>query len=268
MPRSTPVVDAHCHTAGHWYLPIESLLFEMERAGVDQAVLVQMMGEFDASYQRHCVRRYPGRFANVVLVEWSQPDAPERLAEEAAQGASGVRLRADARSPGADPLAIWRAAERLGLAVSCLGRSWLFLADEFRALLETITDVPIVIEHLGAHNAPDDDTPSLEQRRAIFALSRYGNVRIKFHGLGEFTPKAMPVRKPWPFVDPVPPLLELAYEAFGPRRMMWGSDYPPVAVREGYAHALEWPSERLGGLSENDREWLFGRTALGTFPVR
>ena len=29
----------------------------------------------------------------------------------------------------------------------------------------------------------------------------------------------------------------MAYEAFGPRRMMWGSDYRPVADREGYRNS-------------------------------
>src|SRR3979411_3285036 len=114
-------VDSNCHASLHWYEPIETLLFEMDRNDVDQAVLIQINGQYDNTYQQECVRRYPQRFTSVVLVDPQQPDALETLDRLAEAGASGVRLRPDARSPGADPLAIWRAAGRLGLAVSCGG---------------------------------------------------------------------------------------------------------------------------------------------------
>ncbi len=37
-------VDSHCHASVHWYEPIETLLHEMDRNEVDQAVLFQIMG--------------------------------------------------------------------------------------------------------------------------------------------------------------------------------------------------------------------------------
>jgi len=43
-----------------------------------------------------------------VLVDHTRPDALAQLARLAEQGAAGVRFRADVRSPGDDPLAIWR----------------------------------------------------------------------------------------------------------------------------------------------------------------
>jgi L-fuconolactonase len=63
------VVDTHCHASLDWYEPIETLLYEMDRNAVDHAVLVQINGQFDNAYQFDCVRRYPGRFANVVMVD-------------------------------------------------------------------------------------------------------------------------------------------------------------------------------------------------------
>jgi len=49
---------------------------------------------------------------------------------------------------------------------------------------------------------------------------------------------------------------------------MWGSDFPPVAGREGYANALKFPMEGIRFQSEEDKEWLFGKTAatLWKFP--
>src|SRR5712692_58506 len=117
------VVDTHCHASLDWYEPIETLLYEMDRNAVDHAVLVQIMGQFDNEYQFDSVRRYPGRFANVVLVDTERADSVQVLERLAERGASGVRLRPTTRSPGDEPLAIWRTAERLGLTVSCGGSS-------------------------------------------------------------------------------------------------------------------------------------------------
>ena len=63
-----PIVDTHCHVSEVYYEPVEVLLFQMDRAGVEQAILIQMREEYDNDYQFDCVRRYPGRFASVVLV--------------------------------------------------------------------------------------------------------------------------------------------------------------------------------------------------------
>jgi predicted TIM-barrel fold metal-dependent hydrolase len=93
------VVDTHCHASLDWYEPIETLLYEMDSNGVDRAVLIQINGQFDNTYQFECVQRYPGRFANVVMVDTERPDAPAELQRLAERGASGVRLRPTTRSP-------------------------------------------------------------------------------------------------------------------------------------------------------------------------
>jgi L-fuconolactonase len=265
------VVDAHCHAAPSWYEPVESLLFQMERNNVEHAVLIQIQGQFDNSYQAECVRRFPGRFASVVIVDVKRPDALETLARLADEGASGVRFTAVARSPGDDPLAIWRAAARLGLAVSCGGTAAEFASPDFSELVAALPELPIVVEHLGSVNRPELDDAERAARRQALALARYPNVSIKVPGLGEFCPRALPVTEPVPFVQPEPSLLESTLEAFGPSRMMWGSDYPPVSSREGYGNALRFPLERLTsmpGVSDEDRERIFGGTALSVFPIR
>ena len=76
-----------------------ALLEQMfERNGVDHAILIQMQHQFDNDYQYACVRRYPGRFAPVVVIDAAHPDAPQELARQAALGASGVRLQPTVRS--------------------------------------------------------------------------------------------------------------------------------------------------------------------------
>ena len=53
------VVDTHCHASPYWFEPIEVLLDEMTRNGVDKAVLIQFRGVFDNSYLIESMRRFP-----------------------------------------------------------------------------------------------------------------------------------------------------------------------------------------------------------------
>jgi L-fuconolactonase len=262
-----PIVDSHCHASECWYEPIESLLDEMGRCGVDQAILIQIGGQFDNSYQTECLRRYPGRFASVVIVDTDRPDAPAELARLAEEGASGVRLRAALRSPGDDPLAIWRAAERLGLAVSAPGSADAFASDDFRQLVEALPRLKIVVEHYGGVQRPGAE-PRPELRQRVYALARHPNVYIKIGGLGEIAQRAMPVRSPFPFVEPVPPIVPEILAAFGAEKIMWGSDFPPVSQREGFGRALSFVRDQLAGASVAEHDAIFGGTALAVFPVR
>ena len=54
-------------------------------------------------------------------------------------------------------------------------------------------------------------------------------------------------------------------EAFGPKRTMWGSDYPPVGNREGYRNALRAIMDDPLLSDPQDRNWVMGRTASGVF---
>lgn len=253
-----PIVDTHCHVSPIWYEPVESLLFQMDRCGVDQAVLVQMLGQSDNRYQFECIRRHPDRLAGVVIVDSDRPDARERLAQLADQGAAGVRLRAATRSPGDDPLALWRQAEALGLPISVAGDAASLASPEFAQVAAAITGVPIILEHLGSVNHPDGEAAPYDRRSRVFALAQHPHLYIKIHGLGEICPRRMPPTPPIPLDLTNLTLLDQAYAAFGPQRMMWGSDYPPVAGREGYANALAWPQ---GHFSAEDGVWIFGATA-------
>ncbi len=247
------IVDTHVHTGIRKYEPIEVILFQMERNGVGKAVLIQHRGETDNGYHLECVRRYPGRFVSVCLVDTDREDAPERLAYWAEQGVQGVRLWPTVRSPGSDPLAIWRKAAELGLVVSSLGRVPEFASDDFRGLVEALPDLPLVIEHLGGVGHQPD--PPYTAYRKVLGLARYPNVYMKVGGFGEFCQEPFPFRQ-------IPPVAEMALDAFGPTRLMWGSDYPPSGRREGYRNALQFPLEHIPFRSDADREWVFGRTAL------
>ena len=262
-----PIIDTHCHAAPMWYESVESLIYHMDQNEVAQALLVQIKGYYDNAYQFACAQRYPGRLRSVVAVDLTRPDAATALERLVDQGACGVRISTDGRSPADDPLVIWRKAAQWGLPVSCGGARAQFADPAFANLIEALPTLPIIIEHLGGITWADGAATEPERER-IFALARYPNVYLKIHGLGEFLPRNMPVTTPFPF-DPIGlSLLERAYTAFGPERLLWGSDYPPVAGREGYARALAFTREALADKGKVAIDQIFGGTAATLYQPR
>jgi Predicted metal-dependent hydrolase of the TIM-barrel fold len=262
-----PLIDAHCHVSPLWFEPVETLLFQMEGNGVEKAVLTQILGQFDNSYQRDCVTHYPDRFVSIGAVNAAEEGAADQVATLAADGMAGLRLRPDARSPGDDPLAIWRAAASSGLVISCGGASEQLLAPEFAELVDTFPDVPFVVEHLGGWTRPDCDK-SAETWNGILGLARFPNISIKIPALGQIISRG--VGKPLPAAGPVldpsgASVLTEALAAFGPERLMWGSDFPVVSSREGYANALAWTRQIFEGYGPAVVDAIFGMNAQRIF---
>lgn len=244
------IVDTHCHVGIHKYEPLETLRFHMERSGVAQAVFIQYMGNFDNAYLVECMAAHPGIFAAAMLVE---PDDDGRhIRHWAEQGIGGIRLAADFRGTGVDALAHWRTAAELGLVVSAPCSPASLLSAEFAEVLTLFPHLAIVIEHLGGIGR-GAQSPYAEFKQ-LLTLARHPNLTIKLPGFGEFC------EPPHPFPK-IPPLVELALEAFGAERMMWGSDWPPVSSREGYDSSLQVPLAYLAELSDREKALIFGGTA-------
>lgn len=262
------IVDTHTHASPRWMEPIETLDMQMRKNGVDQALLMPLRDDFDMEYLFSCAERFPGRFFAVAGIDTNDPAAVDRLAALAQRGAVALRLTANDRSPGSDPLAIWAGAAALGVPVSALGEPVDFLTPEFARIVTAFPHLPIVLEHLGGagpfwgHNRPFKSLP-MDLYQGILGLARYPNLYMKMPGVAEFMPR------PRPMVAVVrahmQPVYEMAIDAFGASRLMWGSDYPPSGNREGYANALAWPRELVQYKSEAERDQVFGGTARALF---
>ena len=125
-----------------------------------------------------------------------------------------------------------------------------------RRRCENFPDTPVVIDHLArvgmAGPVSENDV------RALCALARYPRVKVKvsaFYALGD--------KKP-PHLDLVP-FIKRVYEAFGAKRLMWGSDCPFQVQSETYADSISLVRDRLDFLSAVDKEWLLRLTAEETF---
>ena len=129
---------------------------------------------------------------------------------------------------------MWRRAGELGLVVSSIGDAPQFAADDFSCVLDACPDTHVILEHLAGVGIAEP--PYADYVEALRQGER-DNTSIKVPGLGEICarpPRLLPELE----FDHVPPLFEMAKDAFGVQRMMWGSDFPPSAGREGYANAL------------------------------
>ncbi len=223
------IVDTHVHIGRNHYEPVEMLLAQMELNGVAKTVLVQSTATLDNSYVLECRQRFPGRLAVVCRVDVDDPAAPDTLESLHAAGAETLRIRNFHRSPGNDPLRIWRAAANLGMSVSVGGPAEGFASPEFANLVAELPNLTVIIEHLagmGIHAIGASTMPPDDIFRQALTLARFPNTVMKIHGMGEIS------APPFPYQN-TPPYARMAYDTFGPERMIWGSDWPRVTKPGG-----------------------------------
>ena len=238
--------------------PVELLNETMAAAGVDRAVIVQPIHYlYDNSYVAACLRRFPGKFAAVGLVDRQAPDAPdqlERLVKE--DGFGGLRIHlsrpddpAEWAAPDQDP--IWQRAQDLGVGFISHGSAALLPALE--PIIARFPEVPLVLDHIGG--APTDEEPPFPLLSNVLKLARYPRVYVKF------TPQAHKSKMSFPHQDTFAAFRRI-YDAYGPQRLMWGTNFPGVLKGTGYGPALDLFLKHMDFLSSADKEWLFHRSAL------
>ncbi len=244
------IVDTHVHVGLGQYVQVDELLRQMDNYGVGNAVLVQYrrglypVGNTDNFYIAECIRKYPRRLAAVGIVDWTKRDGPERLEYWVNKhGIQGLRLDGDAISPGQEKHAIWNKAAQLGIVISVSGR-----LDSLSEIAGLFPNLRLHVEHTG--------TPSVNGD-LLLNLARFRNVFVKFtvRGLKGISKQQYPHQDAHLF-------LKRVYEEFGARRIMWGSNYPPVLEDEGYEKTLLFLGKEVPWLSAEEKEWILGRTAL------
>lgn len=116
-----------------------------------------------------------------------------------------------------------------------------------------VPSLPIVIDHC-AKPVFDGTDPEPDWRRGIDALAAHPQVFCKLSGLAnEFGPG-------WS-ADTLRPVFDHVLRAFGPERLMWGSDWPVLELAGTYADWLQVAQTLCAALSDADRAQVFGQTA-------
>ncbi|MDQ0383086.1 L-fuconolactonase [Amycolatopsis thermophila] len=223
-------------------------------AGVDRSVLVQVLADVSETRDFLAVAAADPVIAGVVgWVDLRKPDVADVLAT--LPGLVGVRHLVQGE---ADPRWLTRADVRRGLrAVARAGLSYdlLTLPHQLPAAIETARDLPelsFVLDHLSKPPiASGDLEPWATHLRELAALP---NVTAKLSGL---VTEAGPG---WTTAG-LRPYAEVALEAFGPDRLMFGSDWPVCLLAASYAQVREAAEELVAGLSPAERDAVFGGTA-------
>ena len=230
------------------------MLLELMRAnGVARTVIIQVIYyRWDNIYAADVLRQYPQYFRGVARVNPESPAAADdlsRLVEE--QGFQGVRLSPAEdvtgdwiRGPLMPPL--WKRCQDLKASMNILtGTSRL---PDIGWLVEKFPALTVVIDHMA--DCPADRPDELKK---LLALARYPHVFVKVSHTWSVS------KLPYPYPDAQEQVKRL-YDAFGPQRLMWGTDWPMVEAHCGYAKALAMVRDKMKFLNDEDKSWMLSRT--------
>lgn len=238
----------------------ETLLELMHKHGVEKTVIVHVIYyRWDCRYAAAVVRANPDTFMGVCRVDPESPQAASDLDRWVAQGFHGVRL-----SPGGGKSgdwmndvkgmdAIWmRAAEqRIPMCVLCpISR----IPDVEKVIERHDGRLDVCIDHMA--DSPIDEPDELKK---LLRLARYPRVYVKLSHLWSLSKQKYPYRDTHDQVHRL-------YDAFGPRRLMWGTDWPGVENYCGYGRALALYRNEIKFFNDHDRKWILGETALKLWP--
>jgi len=274
------IVDSHCHAWRYWpYEPpvpdpesrgrIEQLLWEMDRHGVDRAAVVCARIDHnpdDNDYVLDSLRQYPDRFYQIADVdcEWwptyHTPGAAARLSEAVEKyGLRGFTHYVKPDDDGAwyrsdEGLAFFGTAARLGqvASLSISGR-WHPVLRELAGRFPTI---PFLAHHMGGVRLQQ---PALLDE--VIASAAVPNIHVKMSGWHYVS------STPWAFpYSDVEPVVRALYNAFGPERLHWGSDYPVCQLRGmTYRQSLEAFRSYTPFIPDSDKARILGDSLLTLF---
>jgi L-fuconolactonase len=231
----------------------ETLLGLMKANGVEKTVIIQVIHyRYDNRYLASVLKRYPGTFRGVCRVDPLDPAAPDHLAKHTAEGFRGVRLSPGGNASGdwfRGPLMppLWKRCHELKVPMTVLAP--VTRMPEVGALLEKTPDLTTVIDHMA--DCPVDQPAELEK---LIALKRYPNVFVKISHTWSLS------KEPYPWKDTHAQVKRL-YDAFGPQRLMWATDWPIVENSHAtYAQALSVVRDEMKFLNADDEAWILSKT--------
>jgi L-fuconolactonase len=241
---------------------IEELERELEAHGIGRTVVVQTVSVPEETPE---LLTLGGRVAGVVgWVDLRASDVDERLAALRA-GPGGERLVGIRHEVQAEPDPEWlcRADVRRGLrAVAAAGLAYdlLTLPSQLPAATATARALPearFVLDHL---SKPPIATGELERwATAVRALAAHANVTCKLSGMVTEADWGR-----WTVAD-LRPYADVVLDAFGRARMMFGSDWPVCTLAATYGDVVAAARELTAGLSEDERDAVFGGTAAAVY---
>jgi L-fuconolactonase len=220
----------------------ETLENSLDSVGVDGVVLFPAQG---LELSQHLAERAPDRFASVVSLVGSGPDAitddpeapdvGERIAEMYRRpGVVGIRF-----SPSPhfrpDEYVRWKAGGYDRALAACEQQgipAFVMISGvpkDLAAVAERYPDLQIVLDHLGIPQRPLEqaDDPPWKVLPDVLDLARYPNVGLKLCGAPALSEEGYPFADVWPYVAQL-------LDSFGVDRVAWASDIGRFRGRIGW----------------------------------
>ena len=238
----------------------EMLLALMKANGVSKTVIIQVIHyKYDNRYVADVLKQYPGIFRGVCRVDPLDPAAPDHLSSWTEQGFHGVRI-----SPAADASGdwirgvlmppLWKRCQDLKVPMTVLAP--ITRMPDVVPLMDRTPSLTLVIDHMA--DCPIDQPAQLEK---LIALKRYPNVFVKISHTWSIS------KQPYPWLD-AQQYVKRLYDAFGPQRLMWATDWPILETWTTYDRALTVVRDEMNFLNSDDKQWLLGKTAERVWQFR
>lgn len=230
----------------------------MDGAGVDRLIIVPPgnMGT-DNRYGLECAAAYPDRFAVAGLVDTLAPNVRDTLSTWLQQpGMVGIRTHMHAafrerweNDEAMDPF--WAAAEEFAIPVSVFVPGSVKYAER---AAERFPNLNLIIDHLGLPQI--DRGFEYPEFPLVLTLARFPNVTVKLSTLASRSMTG------YPFVE-THTMIKQAYEAFGPDRLLWGTDHTQQLARNRskYDEEVDLIRKAVDFLTDEERGWILGANA-------
>ena len=237
----------------------------LSAAGVDATVLVQTRSSLDETRELLETAAVTPFVRGVVgWVDLTDPEVAGVIAELRA-GPGGDRLVGIRHQVHDEPDPDWLLRDDVLRGVRAVGEAGLVYdllvrARELPAALavaQALPDVRFVIDHIAKPPIRDGIQQPWADRIAAFAGLEH--VACKLSG--------MVTEADWGRWQPadLAPYADHVLDVFGPRRMLFGSDWPVCLLAASYDRVAETARELLGGLGGSDTAAVFGPTAVEVY---
>jgi predicted TIM-barrel fold metal-dependent hydrolase len=141
---------------------------------------------------------------------------------------------------------LWPAAERAGLPVALLASEFLPRVGE---IARRHPGLKLIVDHMGALRGRKG-AAAFANLAGLTALARHPNVAVKATGGPGYASDDYPfasLREPYRAI----------YDAFGPRRMFWGTDITRMPC--SWSQCVTHFTDEQPWLPEPDKEWIMGK---------
>ena len=238
----------------------KELLKTAHASGVGRVVLIHHHPFYgwDNSYLLDVTARMPNTFRIVGTVDHLKPEPGKHMRELLKQHVTGIRITPTNHDDkwlagGMDEM--WQTAAETRQNICCLINPGEI--EQIDAMCKKHPETPIVVDHFARVGV--DGTIRDADLEALCGLAKHKHATLKisaYYALGK--------KKP-PYTDLIP-MIRRVYEAYGPARLMWASDSPyQIGGHNTYEDSIALVRERIDFLSDEDRQWILGKTAERVF---